>query len=336
MATFDNYAWADKLPDETLDVSEEHRAEFFRTMFERQMIWKRRFLDGAPRPWTEDPILSDYKFTNVYRELDRNSQWQIRNIILDPLLSLTNLVWKTMVFRYFNNPATFEFAQQRYGWKAGIPDYDQYDEDRFAEMIAAYRASGNNPYTTAYLVNSMATPGKPRDYCYTHLVVPTLHQRLGELIRTVLAAETPEQIIRFLRTLPSSATFIAHEFYQDFTYISRYTTRRFMRFTQDDYTNVGPGASIGLRLIFPSLKRQVDGIYRLRDESRDELAKFGNFPYLHWDRAGWRYRVSRVGEITLHQVEMWLCEYQKYWKMRIGEGKQRSTFEPRTRKLVGQ
>lgn len=46
--------------------------------------------------------------------------------------------------------------------------------------------------------------------------------------------------------------------------------------------------------------------------------------------------VSRVGEITLHQVEMWLCEYQKYWKMRIGEGKQRSTFEPRTRKLVGQ
>lgn len=336
MATFDNYAWADKLPDETLDVSEEHRAEFFRTMFERQMIWKRRFLDGAPCPWTEDPILRDYKFTNVYRELDRNSQWQIRNIILDPLLSLTNLVWKTMVFRYFNNPATFEFAQERYCWKAGIPDYDQYDEDRFAEMIAAYRASGNNPYTTAYLINSMATPGKPRDYCYTHLVVPTLHQRLGELIRTVLAAETPEQIIRFLRTLPSSATFIAHEFYQDFTYISRYTTRRFMRFTQDDYTNVGPGASIGLRLIFPSLKRQVDGIYRLRDESRDELAKLGDFPYLHWDRAGWRYRVSRVGEITLHQVEMWLCEYQKYWKMRIGEGKQRSVFEPQTRKLAGQ
>ena len=104
MATFDHYAWADKLPDASLDVSAEHHAEFFRTMFERQMIWKRRFLDQAPRPWTEDPILRDYKFTNVYRELDRNSQWQIRNILLDDSLSLTDLVWKMMVFRYFNNP----------------------------------------------------------------------------------------------------------------------------------------------------------------------------------------------------------------------------------------
>ena len=98
MATFDHYPWADKLPAATLDVSEEHYHEFFRTMFERQMIWKRRFLDQKPRPWTDDPILRDYKFTNVYRELDRNSQWQIRNILLDDELTLTNLVWKMMVW----------------------------------------------------------------------------------------------------------------------------------------------------------------------------------------------------------------------------------------------
>lgn len=182
MATFDHYPWADKLPAATLDVSEEHYHEFFRTMFERQMIWKRRFLDQKPRPWTDDPILRDYKFTNVYRELDHNSQWQIRNILLDDELTLTNLVWKMMVFRYFNNPPTFEYARKKYGWGAGIPDYNQYDEDRFAEMITSYCATGNNPYTTSYLINSMATPGKPRDYCYTHLVVPTLHRRLGELM----------------------------------------------------------------------------------------------------------------------------------------------------------
>lgn len=107
MANFDHYSWSDKLPSDTLDVSDEHRTEFFRTMFERQMIWKRRFIDHQPRPWTEDPILRDYKFTNVYRELDRNSQWQIRNILLDDSLSLANLVWKMMVFRYFNNPQYF-------------------------------------------------------------------------------------------------------------------------------------------------------------------------------------------------------------------------------------
>lgn len=61
MAKFDHYPWGDKLPDATLDVSEEHYHEFFRTMFERQMIWKRRFLDQKPRPWTDDPI---YAITN--------------------------------------------------------------------------------------------------------------------------------------------------------------------------------------------------------------------------------------------------------------------------------
>lgn len=331
MATFDHYPWADKLPAATLDVSEEHYHEFFRTMFERQMIWKRRFLDQKPRPWTDDPILRDYKFTNVYRELDRNSQWQIRNILLDDELTLTNLVWKMMVFRYFNNPPTFEYAREKYGWGAGIPDYNQYDEKTFAEMVASYRLSGHNPFTTAYLINSMAAPGKTRDECYTGTVVPTLHRRLYELMRVVLTAKTPEDIIQFLRTLPASAAFIAHEFYQDFTYIPRYTYRRFMRFTQDDYTNVGPGASTGLRLIFPSLKCQVDGIYRLRDEAAKALSVYGDFPYLHWHKPENGYYTTPNGELTLHQVEMWLCEYQKYWKVKIGQGKQRSLFQPHTK-----
>lgn len=30
---------------------------------------------GANPPWTADPILQNYKFTNVYRELDRTSKW---------------------------------------------------------------------------------------------------------------------------------------------------------------------------------------------------------------------------------------------------------------------
>lgn len=30
---------------------------------------------GAPRPWTTDKILQRYKFCNVYRELDRTTQW---------------------------------------------------------------------------------------------------------------------------------------------------------------------------------------------------------------------------------------------------------------------
>jgi len=367
---FEKSAWYGKLPDESLDVCKNNLHLFFETMYERQMIWKRRFLDNQERPWTQNKIFQESKFTNVYRELDRNSQWQIKNIILDDKLSLTNLIWKMMVFRFFNNPETFEFvpkgksiqkdlfgAPTKSGlkqaddpselisakkWPNGIPDYDKYDEDEFSRFIAGVRSSGLNPYTSAYLINSQATPGMPRDYCYTRVVLPTLHANIPKIIATVLKAKAPEEIISFLKTLPSVADFIAHEFYQDFTYISRYTRRTFMKFDQNDFTNVGPGASIGIRLIFPSLpnvREQKQGIYWLKELAEEWLndiakSKGEPMPYLEFNKKTKQYFVSNNCNITLHQVEMWLCEFQKYWKMIIGEGKQRSKFVPKSKNKI--
>lgn len=365
-------SFADFLPDDTIDVHQEHKRLFFWLMHERMAIWKRRFIDKKDRPWTENEILRDYKFTNVYRELDRNSQWQIKNILLDDELSLKNLIWKMMVFRFFNNPETFTFNPKKSGvtiqgdlfgapiksglkqaekisdlipatkWRNGIPDYDEYDEDEFSRFIAGVRSSGQNPYTTAYLINSQATPGQPRDYCYTRVVIPTLHKRIPEIIKLVLKAKNPEEIIDYLIKMPAVANFIAHEFYQDFTYIPRYTDRKFMRFTQDDYTNVGPGASIGIRLIYPSLDsiaKQKQAIYWLRDEAERELTKVAKSKgepmyYLEWDKEKREYYLTDECNITLHQIEMWLCEFQKYWKMTIKTGKQRSKFEPTTKDII--
>lgn len=364
---FEYASWYDKLPDESLELYEPNLRLFFETMYERQMIWKRRFIDNLPRPWTKDKIFQESKFTNVYRELDRNSQWQIKNILLDSSLTLRNLIWKMMVFRFFNNPETFTFepkgkaiqknifgAPVKSGlkqadstdelipatkWRNGIPDYEEYDEDEFSRFIAGIRSVGQNPYTSAYLINSQATPGHSRDYCYTRVVIPYLHKNINKLIATVKTAKTPEDIISYLKTFPAVADFIAHEFYQDFTYIPRYTDRKFMKFDQNDFTNVGPGASIGIRLIYPNLKtvrEQKQAIYWLQERSGIILSQIGAkkkeyFPFLEWDKQEREYYVTYSSRnVTLHQIEMWLCEFQKYWKMIIGEGKQRSKFQPRS------
>lgn len=371
---FEQSRWYNKLPKETLDLYEPHLRLFFETMYERQMIWKRRFIDKKERPWTNNKIFQESKFTNVYRELDRNSQWQIKNILLDEGLTLRNLVWKLMVFRLFNNPATFTFEPEgktlqlnlfkgsevelisSSKWRNGIPDYDEYDEIEFSKFINGVRSCGQNPFTAAYLINSQAAPGKSRDYCYTRVVLPTLHKNINQLIAKVKSAKCPEDIIEYLKTLPSIADFIAHEIYQDFTYISIYTDRKFMRFDQNDFTNVGPGASLGIRLIYPNLKtvrEQKQAIYWLRDCSEEWLEKIGKekygrtqentFPYLHFNKDYYlikedkekydylSYITTSNHNITLHQIEMWLCEFQKYWKMSIGEGKQRSKFVPKSK-----
>lgn len=370
MALFKQNSWFDKLPDVNLEVYEPHLRLFFETMYERQMIWYKRFIKKQNRPWTKNKIFQENKFTNVYRELDRNSQWQIKNILLDDELDLRNLIWKLMVFRFFNNPETFEFEPKNVSlqgslfgptiksgleqvenpddlisakkWRNGIPSYEEYDEDEFSRFIAGVRSSGKNPYTTAYLINSQATPGQPRDYCYTRVVIPTLHKKINELIDVVQNAKTPEEIIEFLKKLPAVADFIAHEFYQDFTYIPRYTNREFMKFTQDDFTNVGPGASVGIRLIYPNLatmKEQKQAIYWLRDAAEEWLKKISKergakMPFLWWNRDKKEYYTDSECNITLHQIEMWLCEFQKYWKMTIGQGKQRSKFVPKTKELI--
>lgn len=329
---FDNYTWSDKLPDKNLEVFDENLMLFFATMMERQMIWHKRFIEKKPSPWTEDDIFRDYKFTNVYRELDRSSQWQIKNIIVDNDMTLENYIWKIMVFRYFNNPETFEFAKSTRGWEQGIPDLEDYNPEEFLDMLKDVRDSGAKPFTNAYYINSGAAPGKTRDYCYSHVTLMHLKENVVKLIKIVKNAKSPEEIIKYIKTFPSASDFIAHEFYQDFTYIPKYSNRgNFMSFDQNDFTNVGPGASLGLRLIFPSMdkKNWEWGVRMLRDLAEDELLNIGDFPYLHWSKKNKKYFVNSKCNITLHQIEMWLCEFQKYWKMTIGEGKQRSKFKPK-------
>ena len=50
---------------------------YWRFAAERQCVFFRRF-EGSPAPWTQDPVMRAYKFTNVYRASDRVSQYLIR------------------------------------------------------------------------------------------------------------------------------------------------------------------------------------------------------------------------------------------------------------------
>lgn len=328
--------WERKLPNENEIVCEKNFNEFFDIMLERMLIWKRRFIDEQNRPWSNNNILNKFKFTNVYRMLDRSSQWQIQHILLDKDVKGVNLVWKLVVYRMFNNPETFEKGLRF--WKNGIPDYKEYDVNEWYKFIQGIKKSGDNPFTNAYLTNTLSYPGLTRVESYTKKILPIFHKRIPKLYELMLKAKKPEEIIDFLTLLPSCGMFMAYEYYQDFTYIAIFRDDNFFKFTQDDYTNVGPGASLGIRLIFPELKKekQKQGIYWLKEFAGEELEKarvrlgVNSVPYVQWNKKKGEFEIIDKCNISLHQIEMWLCEYQKYWKMCISEGKQRSVFKPKT------
>jgi hypothetical protein len=50
------------------------RERFFAYARERHQIYLNRE-QGQPKPWTEEPVLQQYRFTNVFRELDKTTLW---------------------------------------------------------------------------------------------------------------------------------------------------------------------------------------------------------------------------------------------------------------------
>ena len=61
---------------------------YWRFAAERQNIFFNRLL-LKEAPWTMDPVMTKYKFTNTYRVLDRVSQFLITNIIKMIVLVIT-------------------------------------------------------------------------------------------------------------------------------------------------------------------------------------------------------------------------------------------------------
>src|SRR5438132_384169 len=65
---------------------------------------------GKQYPWTSDPIINRYRFTNVYRASDRVSQYLIRDVIYDESLPSApkEILFRILLFKLFNKIETWE------------------------------------------------------------------------------------------------------------------------------------------------------------------------------------------------------------------------------------
>ena len=68
--------------------------------------------------WHRDPkdsVLTAHKFTNVYRVLDRVSQYLVKKICNRTDLSEKDKFWQIYVFRLLNSIDTWELIQEKFG-----------------------------------------------------------------------------------------------------------------------------------------------------------------------------------------------------------------------------
>ena len=86
---------------------------YWRFAAERQAVFFRR-VRGERRPWTDNPVLATYKFTNAYRASDRVTQYLIRHVIYRDNLpkSPSEVFFRILLFKLFNKIETWELLER--------------------------------------------------------------------------------------------------------------------------------------------------------------------------------------------------------------------------------
>ena len=100
---------------------------------ERHEIYKRKEIEKLPqKDWTKDEVFRDYRFTNIRRELDRESKWLIEKISTNNSLTLEQKILNTILFRTYNKSSTLSIIDYP------ITDFANLDIDAYRKVFEIY------------------------------------------------------------------------------------------------------------------------------------------------------------------------------------------------------
>lgn len=280
-------------------MTAEMEMRFFKFIKERHAIYVRR-KRGDPWPWTEDPILYTYKFTNIFRELDTGTIF-CRECIREPYADHPELFFNIAMYRLFNWIGTYR----------AIGFIEQWDRAYVDGIVRTMKANKQKVFTGAHMITGTMGGDK------IHQIVDICLEKLWENRENVCplpSSSLQEAFQRLKSKTPGYGPFIAYEVITDL----RWT--RYLKDAPDIMTwaNPGPGAMRGMNRLWelpvkPN-KQFTPGEHQwimqdLLNKSASMLPKW-------------------VPPLELRDVEHALCEFDKYERTRLGEGRPRSRFIP--------
>jgi hypothetical protein len=271
-------------------------ADFFHFMRERHSIWHKRFVMLLPKPWTNDQIFQQWKFTNVFRQLDRGTialhnalrhETNIRNII-------TTIGW----YRLFNWYKHIEHL--------GVCSYPELEE----YIIDIDRKDGR-VFTSAHMTTGVSGEAK----AFTYLRASKMFFDFADEIEKACETDSMEQVFKELLHFYMVGKFVAYEMVCDLRF-----TRALHPTDILSWANIGPGAKRGLeRLGLKVDLESMQGLWMLftaQEKQKKEESLF----YKHIAR-------SEYPPFELREIEHSLCEFDKYERIRLGQGTPRQKYK---------
>ena len=202
----------------------------------RQDLFMRR-VSGEPPPWTEDPVLANYRFTNVYRAADRVSQYLISNVLYRGEQTGAEIFFRALLFKLFNKIDTWEYLES----KLGAVSWKSFQFDRYAKILDEIALRREAIYSAAYIMPSPAF-GHSRKH-RNHLQLLKHMMRDGAPLR-IERSRSLREAFEILRGYPSLGDFLAFQFTIDLNY------SQMLDFSEMEYVKAGPGARSGIRKCF--------------------------------------------------------------------------------------
>jgi hypothetical protein len=203
---------------------------------ERQRVYHAR-LRGEPAPWTEDPVVAHFRFTNAYRAADRVSQDLIR-VTYGGSQQPRDMLFRILLFRFFNKPETWSaFEEARGEITAGDFEVDQY-----ASILDDRLSRGERVYSAAYIVPPPRFGERRKHRNHLRLIE---HMLTSSLERDLAAASSLKDVFLRLISFPSLGPFLAFQLTIDLNYST------LTDFDENDFVVAGPGALSGLAKCFP-------------------------------------------------------------------------------------
>lgn len=222
----------------------------------RHYVFRARQAGFPQEEWTDDPILRQRKFTNVFRVLDHGSQFVVREL-LAPGVSSEDALFRSFAYRYTNRPEPFVRFQERFG---RYPTLGDLRTGLLAETWRQARADGVPFFGNAYTMFVGAeNAGMNRVEWVLGLLKLTFVDRRIHLGFPSTPAEQQGVLVR----LPRCADFMAQQIRTDFNYSEHGSVLQ-----ENVFVTGGPGSRRGAAILDPRAS-VVDVIYDMQQELLD-------------------------------------------------------------------
>jgi hypothetical protein len=256
---------------------------------------------GAPKPWTDDPVFQTYKFTNVRREDDTVSKW-ITEEWIKPFDPHPNMWFAMIVARLFNWPPTLEeicfpqltFPELKEKWRRNLKGLR--DEQ------------GAKIFTGAYLVSTNGISMDKIDYILDRVLTPIWEKGRAPMREPKTDnQESLEHYWTHLRQFDGLGSFMAGQVIADLKFTSE------LKDAPDwwDWAPLGPGSIRGLHRFFG---RSITSSLK-QGEGLKEMKNLQELIFEHLEM-----------KLAVHNVQNCCCEFDKYLRVKNGEGRPRSLY----------